>query len=349
MREIEIKETMYRDILFTDIPKKGYARHYKTIETFYEHEYLPNKEFYKANLGYYQKSFGESIYTLDFRKLDKYRATKKITTKHQNLIYGKFYFARNVNPENKNMGNLLKKYQASLNKISELSELVATRKIRGKIYYQILARSEIELLQNLKGLGFKEDGLQNLLESNSDEKLDIEELDHYIKSDVLERSIKNEPIGSTKPTIINNPIYKIKKSKGVTGELNPATKNVNIAVVQRKHSIVHFLKGLYENTCQICGEQLEIRNGIYMSEVHHIRPLGKRHKGADVIENMIVVCPNHHTLFDRGAITIDLNKKIVRHVNQKNSLNEKPLILKHKIIQDYVDYHNQNLFLNSIT
>ena len=45
--------------------------------------------------------------------------------------------------------------------------------------------------------------------------------------------------------------------------------------------------------------------GEYMSEVHHIRPLGK-HDGADIIENMIVVCPNHHAMFDRGAITISL-------------------------------------------
>jgi putative restriction endonuclease len=37
----------------------------------------------------------------------------------------------------------------------------------------------------------------------------------------------------------------------------------------------------------------------------HIRPLGAPHNGPDVKENIIIcLCPNHHVLFDSGAITL---------------------------------------------
>lgn len=55
------------------------------------------------------------------------------------------------------------------------------------------------------------------------------------------------------------------------------------------------LKVLYKNCCQICGEALVDINGIGYSEVNHIQPLSE-HKGMDREANMIVLCPNHHTL-----------------------------------------------------
>jgi hypothetical protein len=39
---------------------------------------------------------------------------------------------------------------------------------------------------------------------------------------------------------------------------------------------------------------------------HHIQPLGRPHCGPDCIENLIVVCPNHHAMCDYGAIKLAL-------------------------------------------
>ena len=53
--------------------------------------------------------------------------------------------------------------------------------------------------------------------------------------------------------------------------------------------------------CQICGTRLSIRGRGY-AETHHVKPLG--HDGPDIKANMLVLCPNHHVLFDYGEIAI---------------------------------------------
>ena len=53
--------------------------------------------------------------------------------------------------------------------------------------------------------------------------------------------------------------------------------------------------------CQVCGIRLIIKGKGY-AETHHVKPLG--HGGPDVKTNMLVLCPNHHVLFDYGEIAI---------------------------------------------
>jgi len=128
-----------------------------------------------------------------------------------------------------------------------------------------------------------------------------------------------------------------------TGNINPNKRSRNIIITDRKQNIVSQLKALYENTCQICKEKLDIGNDEYYSEVHHIQPLGK-HNGPDIPENMIVLCPNHHKMFDKGAITIDLNLQKVIHINEKQKISGKSIILKHEINIKYINYHDLNMF-----
>ncbi len=42
-----------------------------------------------------------------------------------------------------------------------------------------------------------------------------------------------------------------------------------------------------------------------------MRPLGKPHEGPDTVENVLCLCPNHHVLFDRGAIGLDASWNVV--------------------------------------
>lgn len=63
------------------------------------------------------------------------------------------------------------------------------------------------------------------------------------------------------------------------------------------------LKKLYCNRCQICGYTFEYEKGKFYSEVHHYNPL--KVSADDELDNMIVVCPNHHAEFDHGMIAID--------------------------------------------
>ncbi|OGU35488.1 MAG: hypothetical protein A2068_06495 [Ignavibacteria bacterium GWB2_35_6b] len=102
------------------------------------------------------------------------------------------------------------------------------------------------------------------------------------------------------------------------------------------------LKKIYDFKCQICGLSIQLPNGCFC-EVHHLQPLGGQHKGYDVIENMIVVCPNHHTLFDYSAIAIDpITLNIVQY--DKKILGKLFIKPEHKLGREYLEYHFKQIF-----
>jgi hypothetical protein len=90
------------------------------------------------------------------------------------------------------------------------------------------------------------------------------------------------------------------------------------------------IKEIYEKRCQVCGKRLEIQPGVSYAEAHHLQPLGGKHKGPDVHDNILCLCPNHHALFDYFAIPLD---------PAKLRLN------KHKLRQSFVGYHNAHFHL----
>jgi predicted restriction endonuclease len=95
--------------------------------------------------------------------------------------------------------------------------------------------------------------------------------------------------------------------------------------VLRDTALARRLKELHQDSCQICGTQLQLSDRAY-SEAHHIKPLGKPHNGPDIAENILVLCPNDHALLDYGAMELDLTK-----------LRQEP---NHRIAPEYVNYHN---------
>ncbi|WP_028610081.1 HNH endonuclease [Paenibacillus harenae] len=109
------------------------------------------------------------------------------------------------------------------------------------------------------------------------------------------------------------------------------------------------LKQLYNETCQICEVPLILlgdvnRGGIAYSEVCHI----KAHAldSADDSTNMLVLCPNHHKLFDIGIIAINPETlDSILHVDEKNELHGKRLDIRHLIAKDNIEYHYRNVYL----
>lgn len=77
----------------------------------------------------------------------------------------------------------------------------------------------------------------------------------------------------------------------------------------RDTEVARTVKARHDHQCQVCDERLETPAGPY-AEAAHIRPLGKPHNGPDESSNVICLCPNHHVLFDRGAIWIDKNHRV---------------------------------------
>lgn len=82
--------------------------------------------------------------------------------------------------------------------------------------------------------------------------------------------------------------------------------------------------------CQICGHKIQLPDGGFYAEAHHLKPLGGKHSGPDIESNIICVCPNHHAELDYGVRRILLSE--LRHVDG------------HSINEFFIDYHNSEVY-----
>lgn len=100
------------------------------------------------------------------------------------------------------------------------------------------------------------------------------------------------------------------------------------------------LKRHYGHRCQVCDIRLEIEPGRYYSEAHHIQPLGSQHRGLDREDNMLVLCPNHHALFDLGVPRFIDDDHVEIHGEVIT------LRLLHRLSPESIEYHNTVLALH---
>ena len=73
--------------------------------------------------------------------------------------------------------------------------------------------------------------------------------------------------------------------------------------VRRARKNVNELDELYEGRCQICRYDPRRRYGHRICHGHHIQWLSRG--GEDVLENMVLVCPNHHSAVHRDDAPFD--------------------------------------------
>lgn len=105
----------------------------------------------------------------------------------------------------------------------------------------------------------------------------------------------------------------------------PPRVRTEITRVIRDTALCRKIKRLYDYRCQRCGDRVELADGEYYAEAHHLRPLAKKHGGRDVEENIICVCPTCHVLFDYSVVPI-----------KPGTLREH----KHPLSKDSIAYHN---------
>lgn len=114
----------------------------------------------------------------------------------------------------------------------------------------------------------------------------------------------------------------------------------------RNSTKVKKIKKIYDDNCQICNGSLTLLDNFKYSEVHHIQPMGKEHSGPDEHYNMLVLCPNHHKLFDIGVIAIDpINLNSLLHIDENNALHTSTIVFKHNLSKTCVRYHYENIFI----
>lgn len=123
----------------------------------------------------------------------------------------------------------------------------------------------------------------------------------------------------------------------------PARVKTTTTRIIRDTKIIKDLKERYNNTCQLCGAKLRLPNGNGYSEGHHLNKLGGLHKGPDIKENVIILCPNHHTEFDYGMIAI--KHGIMVHIDSTNVYHGQPLAyLRDDLDDKYLQDHYQHIF-----
>ncbi|MBT2663928.1 HNH endonuclease [Bacillus sp. ISL-4] len=176
----------------------------------------------------------------------------------------------------------------------------------------------------------------------------------YIKYREQKESIGFNPFDSDSPSDFNEDQHTeseeqsdffLKSSSDDDPETDEDILIIEFLTRKRDTKRVRELKVLYRNCCQICGEALVDINGIGYSEVNHIQPLSK-HKGVDREVNMIVLCPNHHTLMDMGIITINpQDRETILHVDGNNPLHQAKLVMvKHPLSEKCIQYHHDVIF-----
>ncbi len=105
----------------------------------------------------------------------------------------------------------------------------------------------------------------------------------------------------------------------------------------RDTAITKEVKRLHGCRCEVCGCRLETPKGPY-AEGAHIRPLGSPHEGPDTLDNVLCLCPNHHTLFDFGAVSIGDDFRLVGMEGTLRVESSHPLSLEH------IRYHRERIY-----
>ena len=117
----------------------------------------------------------------------------------------------------------------------------------------------------------------------------------------------------------------------------PGRVNCNTRRIIRDTRLVCDLKIKYAFTCQVCRAQLPTFDGQYYIEGHHLRPLGGRHRGLDVAGNVLILCPNHHALFDLGI------PRFLSQTSVEVSRVRYDLLLKHPLDAQNVAYYMKEI------
>lgn len=105
------------------------------------------------------------------------------------------------------------------------------------------------------------------------------------------------------------------------------------------------------NACVICGWNKTNTRGMPLVEGAHVKPF-INDKSCDNRNNIIALCPNHHTMFDNFLFYIDPNTYIAKFFYVDDEFNNVDLSNKIKYVRvEYLAYRkylyeeeNQNIF-----
>ena len=131
--------------------------------------------------------------------------------------------------------------------------------------------------------------------------------------------------------------------RGQDGVESPITKRVFRNVRLRNTFLAAEIKRRYGDICQVCRIPLVIAATRYYAEAHHLRPMGQPHLGPDTAGNIIVLCPNHHAMFDQGVATIIPGSLKIAHQVEDVFPQQARLYVEpwHVLNRKHLEYHHR--------
>ena len=86
-----------------------------------------------------------------------------------------------------------------------------------------------------------------------------------------------------------------------------APKKAEITVIRRIRNTAEIekLKKLYDYSCQICNLRINLLGGRGYCEGAHVQPHSD--DGPDSRENILILCPNHHSMLDYGILILNID------------------------------------------
>ena len=137
----------------------------------------------------------------------------------------------------------------------------------------------------------------------------------------IESTVISEEVGSKKEIVLP------------AGNIEPKSRTVRIVQTIRATKVTDSVKEIHDHSCQICSTRLTTPGGAY-AQGCHIKPIGRPHKGPDIPQNVLTLCPNCHVLFDELAIWIE--DDLTLRGAAAGKLRTHP---SHKISEEFLRYH----------
>ncbi|MEU8786344.1 YDG/SRA domain-containing protein [Streptomyces sp. NPDC048637] len=124
------------------------------------------------------------------------------------------------------------------------------------------------------------------------------------------------------------------------GNSSPGRKETSTQRIIRSTKVADYVKKMHAYACQVCGLRIETPTGAY-AEAAHIKPLGHPHNGPDEIDNVLCLCPNHHTAFDFGMLIINDDRTVTQRGSEPRTYQLRE-IRGHTINTKYLTYHRDH-------
>lgn len=195
---------------------------------------------------------------------------------------------------------------------TEAINIVAERGVNAKTVFAHLVGKNVP--SKLPANEF-DDLLKSWLQNNSTKLKDWYLLDADRGDKVLIEAFFDQPqiLDTPKATDINEP---------------PATTRIETTIyrILRDTALSREVKIAQEFKCQLCAKTIQLGDGSFYAEAHHVKPLGRPYNGPDTKNNIICVCPTCHVLLDYKVIRLDQSK--IPNISAV-----------------YIDYHNNEIYV----